>query len=132
MPYLYFLFLLLFLLLFALFLTFQLYKLFKFELFFNNEVSRFEENVDINQFFSSIRYLLYKKRWFQLLNLLESQKRIPLKNMAEYFNVVGFIYYRMNQYYLAELYYKVSLSYKSDYTVALKNLSRIKDLKNRL
>jgi hypothetical protein len=130
MPYLYFFFLLIFLLSFALFLSFQLYKLFTFELFVKNKRLIFAENIEMNQLFYFIKYLLYKKRWFQSLKLLESQIDIPLKSRPEYFNVVGFIYYKMHQFYLAELYYKVSLSYKVDYEIALKNLSRIEQTKS--
>lgn len=130
MPYIYFLILLTFLLLFSLFITFQLYKLFRFELFAKNKTLENLESRDIDQLFSFIKYLLYKKRWLQALYLLESQVQVPLTRMHEYFNVIGFIYYKMNQYYLAELYYKVSLSYKIDYIIALKNLSKIKDMRS--
>ena len=132
MPYLYFLVLLIFLLLFALFLTFQFYKLVTFEFFVKNERLSSVENVEINHFFYFIKCLLYKKCWFQLLELLESQVKIPLKNRSESFNVVGFTYYKMNQYHLAELYYRISLSYKPDYAIALKNLSRVKGTKNEV
>ena len=67
------------------------------------------EELDLNQFFYVVKYFSYKKFWFQCLNLLEKQLQIPLKQRHEYFNVVGFIYYNMAQYYLAELYYRVSL-----------------------
>ena len=130
MLYLYFLVLLIFLLSFAFFLTFQFYKLFTFEFFVKNETLSFVESVEINNLFYSIKCLLYKKRWLQSLELLESQVKIPLKKRPEYFNVVGFIYYKMNQYHLAELYYKVSLSYRPDYEIAVKNLSRIKEIKS--
>ena len=128
MPYLYFSVLLIFLLSFALFLTFQFYKFFTFESFIKNKRLSLVESVEINQLFYFIKCLLYKKCWFQSLKLLESQLKIPLKNRPEYFNVVGFIYDKMDQYHLAELYYKVSLSYKPDYEIALKNLSRIKEI----
>ena len=129
MPYLYFLFLLFFLLLFAIFLTAQLYTIFKFELFARSKMFMQIEKLDLDQFFYVIKYCSYKKFWFQCLNLLEKQVQIPLTQRHKYFNVVGFIYYKMAQYYLAELYYKVSLSYKPDYTKALKNLSKIEEMK---
>ena len=119
-----------FLLLFSLFITFQLYKLLRFELFAKNARLENLERWDMNQLFTYVKYLLYKKRWFQALHLLESQVTIPSTRMHEYFNIIGFIYDKMNQYYLAELYYKVSLSYNKDYIVALKNLSKIKDIKS--
>lgn len=132
MPYLYFLVLLIFLFLFTLFITFQLYNFFIFELFIKNEESSIIESFEINQFFYFIKCLLSKKCWFQSLKLLESQTNIPFYKMAEYFNVVGFIYYKMNQFHLAELYYKVSLSYKPGYAITLKNLSRIKESKKKV
>lgn len=131
MPYLYFLVLLTFLFLFAVFLTFQLYNFFIFELFIKNEESSTIESFEINQLFYFIKCFLYKKRWFQSLKLLESQTNLPFYKMAEYFNVVGFIYYKMNQFHLAELYYKVSLSYEPGSAIALKNLSIVKESKNK-
>ena len=129
MPYLYFLFLLFFLLLFAIFLTVQLHIIFKFELFARNKMPKQMEALDFNQFFYVVKYFSYKKFWFQCLNILEKQRQIPLAQRHEYFNIVGFIYYKMTQYYLAELYYRVSLSYKPDYKKALKNLSKIEEMK---
>nr|YP_009502048.1 hypothetical protein [Porolithon onkodes]ASB29650.1 hypothetical protein [Porolithon onkodes] len=130
MPYLYFFILLMFLLSFSLFITFQLYKICIFELFAKNKILENMESRDINQLFAYVKYLLHKKRWLRAIYLLESQVTIPLTRMHEYFNIIGFVYDKMNQYYLAELYYKVSLSYNKDYITALKNLSRIKDIKS--
>ena len=87
------------------------------------------EKLDLDQFFYVIKYLSYKKFWFQSLNILEERMQIPLTQRHEYFNVVGFIYYKMTQYDLAELYYRVSLSCKPDYIKALKNLSKIEEFK---
>ena len=129
MPYLYFSFLLFFLSLFTIFLTFQLYTIFKFELFARSKMLKQIEELDFNQLFYVVKYFSYKKFWFQCLNILEKQRQIPLAQRHEYFNVVGFIYYKIAQYYLAELYYRVSLSYKPDYKKALKNLSKIEDMK---
>ena len=129
MPYLYFSFLLIFLLLFAIFLTVQLYKILKFELFVRNKIFMKMEKLDLDQLFYVIKYFSYKKFWFHSLDMLEKQTQISLKRRHEYFNVVGFIYYKMTQYYLAELYYRVSLSYRPDYIKALKNLSKIEDMK---
>ena len=87
------------------------------------------EKLDLDQFFYVLKYLSYKKFWFQSLNILEKRMQIPLAQKHEYFNIVGFIYYQMTQYDLAELYYRVSLSFKPDYRKALKNLSKIEEIK---
>ena len=87
------------------------------------------EKLNLDQLFCLIKYFSYKKFWFQSLNLLEEQTQISLTQRHEYFNVVGFIYYKMNEYYLAELYYRISLSYKPDYIKALKNLSKIEEVR---
>ena len=87
------------------------------------------EELNLDQIFYFVKYFSYKKFWFQCLNMLEKQTQLPLKQKHEYFNVVGFVYYKMAQYYLAELYYRVSLNYKPDYQKALKNLSKIEEMR---
>ena len=110
-------------------MTIQLFKIVWFELFAKSKMLMQIEQLDVDQFFYVIKYLSYKKFWFQSLNILEGKIQIPSTHLHEYFNVVGFIYYKMAQYYLADLYYRVSLSYKPDYIKALNNLSKVKEMK---
>lgn len=125
MPYIYFLVLLVFLVLYSLFITVQLYKFIKLELFFKKKLLRNIASYSIDQLFIVLRVLSSKKLWFTSIRVVEEQKDVARKEIHRYFNAVGFIYYNMQKYDLAKLYYLKSLNEKSDYLVALNNLAKV-------
>lgn len=131
MPYLYFLVLLIFLVLYSSFVTFQLYKLIKIESFFKKNVLSNVDLCNMDQFFIALKLLSYKKLWFASILLVERQKKIPKGYIHRYFNVVGFIYYNMQEYDFAKLYYLKSLNEKNNYLVALSNLAKVYEKKNK-
>ena len=125
MPYIYFLVLLVFLVLYSLFITVQLYKFIKLELFFKKKLLKNIGPYNIDQLFIVLRVLSFKKLWFTSIRVVEEQKDVVRKEVHRYFNAVGFIYYNMQKYDLAKLYYLKSLNEKSDYLVALNNLAKV-------
>ena len=131
MPYIYFLVLLIFLALYSFFVTFQLYKLIKVESFFKKNVLNNIDLCNMDQFFITLKLLSYKKLWFTSILLVERQKRISKGYIHRYFNAVGFVYYNMQEYDLAKLYYLKSLNEKNNYLVALSNLARVYEKKNK-
>lgn len=130
MPYIYFLVLLIFLVLYSLFITVQLYKFIKLELFFKKSLLKNIGLYNIDQLFIVLRVLSSKRLWFTSIRVVEEQKDIVRKEIHRYFNAVGFIYYNMQKYDLAKLYYLKSLNEKSDYLVALNNLAKVYEKKN--
>lgn len=125
MPYIYFLVLLVFLVIYSLFITVQLYKFIKLELFFKKKLLKNIGPYNIDQLFIVLRVLSFKKLWFTSIRVVEEQKDVVRKEVHRYFNAVGFIYYNMQKYDLAKLYYLKSLNEKSDYLVALNNLAKV-------
>lgn len=131
MPYTYFLVLLIFLVLYSLFITSQIYKFIKFELFFKQCILKNIDPCSIDQLFIILRVLSYKKLWFTSIRVVEKQEKIAPDCIHRYFNAVGFIYYSMQKYDLAKLYYLKSLNKKNDYLVALNNLTKVYEKKRR-
>jgi len=132
MSYFYCIILLFFLLLYSLLITWQLYN-FIILIFFSNRsnILRVKQIPDTKlgnsgELFYSLKKLSSKKSWFDSLLLLESQLSLPIDIKHSYFNAVGVIYNKMNQDDLAELYFLCSLLENNNYTVALRNLSRLK------
>lgn len=130
MSYIYFLVLLIFLVLYSLFITIQLYKFIKLELFFKKNLLKKISPCNKDQLFIMLRVLSSKKLWFTSIRLVEEQKDVVHKEIHRYFNAVGFIYYNMQKYDLAKLYYLKSLNEKSDYLIALNNLAKVYEKKN--
>lgn len=130
MPYLYFIILLSFLFLYSVLITLQLYNFIKLNFFSN--ISKVESTPNVKllnhtELFYYLKKLSSKKLWFDSLVLLESQSSFSVGIKHSYFNAVGVIYQRMEEFDLAELYFLYALSEKNDYAIALRNLSRLKD-----
>lgn len=129
MPYIYFSVLLVFLVLYSVFITFQVYKLISLELSFKKIVLKKIDSNNMDQLFNTLRILLYKRLWLKAIKLLEYPKNVPQISIHKYFNAVGFVYYSMEKYDLAKLYYLRSLSKKDDYLAVLNNLAKVYEKK---
>lgn len=108
-------------------LTFQLFTMLVREFSFYLLSYKKEVDYSFNELFVLLKILVNKKLWFKSIKLLERQKGLVKENMHQYFNSMGFIYYNMKQYNLAQLYYLKAVNFKKDYLVALQNLAKVYD-----
>ncbi len=76
-------------------------------------------------FFGVLNTLARKKLWFESIKWIESRSNLQISKMHQYFNALGFVYYNMQRYDLAKLYYIEALEFKKDYIVALQNLAKL-------
>ena len=106
-------------------ISFQVFQSVKLELSFNRLKSKKERLDSIDELFDMLNILIEKRLWFKAVKLMESFIDIPLNKMHQYFNALGFVYYSMNQYDLARLYYLKALDIKDNYIVALQNLAKV-------
>lgn len=126
MPYIYFSILLVFLFAYSSFMTWQLFNFIRVEIFLNRIFSEELVYSTSEEFSALLRILFITKQWFRALILLEAQKFLLIKEEYYYLNIFGVIYQNMQDYDLAQLYYLKSLDKKPGYSVAIKNLSRLK------
>ena len=125
LPNVYFLLILIFLFPLSLVITSQLFKIVLREV---NLCILYEDNkanYTFNELFVLLKAFINKRLWFKSLELLEENHNILVGNMHQYFNAIGFIYYNMSQYNLAQLYYLKAVNLKEDYLIALQNLARL-------
>jgi len=76
----------------------------------------------MDDLFYILRVLSFKKLWFQALELIEAQTKVPIYQEHHYFNTVHLIYKEMREDDLAKLCYLNSLKRKEDYLISLNNL----------
>ena len=77
-----------------------------------------------------VEVLIKKKLWLIALKVLESNYVVGETNNYSYFNTLGFVYYCMNRYDLAEKYYLQAINIKDDYIVALQNLAKLYEVQS--
>ena len=109
MAYIYFVILLLFLVPYSLLITWQLYTLVQSSSLL---LKRESEDSAASELPSSLRSLMFRRQWFDALQLLELQVFIPNNTQVSYFYAVGVIYNNMHESDLSELYFTHSLSKK--------------------
>lgn len=107
------------------FIFFQVFQSVKLELFFYQLKSKEEKLYSVDELFDALKILIEKRLWFKAVKLIESVTNVPVDKMHQYFNALGFIYYSMNQYDLARLYYLKALDVKHNYIIALQNLAKV-------
>lgn len=128
-PHIYLLLMLNLLIVFSALISFQVFQSIKLELSFNQLNLRNDNNYGMEELFDALKILIDKRLWFKSIKLIESTTNITMDNMPKYFNAIGFIYYNMNKYDLACLYYLKALSLKDNYLVALQNLAKVYEKK---
>lgn len=126
-PSIYFLLVLTFLFPLFILITYQLVKIILREITLYFLYKRRETNYTFNQLVTVLKMLVDKSLWFESIKLLEVNQSIPMKSMHQYFNFIGFIYYCMRQYDLAQLYYLKAINLKKNYVIALQNLAKVYD-----
>lgn len=133
LQYVYFVSLLFLLIPFSCFIVFQLFQLAKIEICCSK--IKFDNSValhDTDELFDLLSGLIKKCLWLDAVNLMEQNYTLPGLDACQYFNALGFVYYKMEAYNLAKSYYIEALSIKEDYIVALQNLAEVYDvLKDR-
>nr|YP_007878159.1 conserved hypothetical plastid protein [Calliarthron tuberculosum]AGA63770.1 conserved hypothetical plastid protein [Calliarthron tuberculosum] len=128
MPNLYFILLVIFLMPFSLIMTWQILQLILLESNYFKLCKKKTIDLSIDQLFVFVKILIKKRLWFKSLKLLESLEDVDLSYRHKYFNIFGFIYYKIEQYNLAKKYYLKSLYLKNNYLVALQNLAKVHEL----
>lgn len=124
-PDLYFILLLFFLIPFSFFVTSQLIQLISLENHYR-QVFKQKSKYYLSEYFIFVVKILVEKRlWFVSIHFLESIASSDLKDSHRYFNIMGFIYYKMGEYNLAKEYYLKAISVKNDYILGLQNLAKV-------
>lgn len=128
-PSLYFALVLLALIPLSCLVAFQLFQVLKRDMYFYWMRQKIAAINTDDRLFGYLSVLVKKKLWLDAIKVME--KKYVLKNLTlhRYFNALGFIYYSMQEYNLAQLYYLRALEIQEDYLVALQNLAKIYKLK---
>lgn len=124
-PELYLLLVLCALLPFSFFISFQLFQLLKRDILLR-QVKQDLLNVHYDaQLFTFVSVLVNKKLWLDAIKIMEKNCRLRDLSLHRYFNALGFVYYSMQQYNLARIYYTKALGVKKNYLAALLNLAKL-------
>lgn len=123
-PRLYFALVLSFLVPFSCFIAVQVYQLIGSEIHFLRVKQKFMLIHTGTELLGFLSVLLKKNLWFDAIRLMEIKCSLKDLRMHQYFNSLGFIYYNMQKYDLAKLYYIKALNIHGSYIVGLQNLAK--------
>lgn len=124
-PYMYFTTILFFLAPFSFFIFLQLCQLIELEVYYLKTKASYLKSHAGQQFFVFLSALVKKKLWFDAIKFIEASKSVAQEADHQYFNALGFVYYNMKKYDLAQIYYTEALNVKKDYVMALQNLVKV-------
>ena len=124
-PRLYFALVLFFLVPFSCFIAVQVYQLVGSEIYFSRVKRKFMFIHTGTELLDFLSVLLKKNLWFDAIRLMEIKYSLKDIRVHQYFNSLGFIYYNMQKYDLAKLYYIKALKIQDSYIVGLQNLAKV-------
>lgn len=110
---------------FSFFVSFQLFQLLKRDVcFYQMKKDRPLIDTDI-QLFDCFSVLVNKKLWFDAIKIMEKNYAMKDIGLHRYFNALGFVYYSIQEYNLAKVYYLRALEIQKSYVMALLNLAKV-------
>lgn len=127
-PNLYFIVLILFLIPLSFLVTIQLVQLILLESRYR-QFSNYEDKYSLAcDYLFIVKILVAKRLWFSSIQLLEHINHTNLKDSHLYFNIFGFIYYKIGEYNLAKEYYIKAVAIKNNYLLGLQNLAKVYEI----
>lgn len=110
---------------FSLLVSFQLFQLLKRDAcFYQMRKDRSSIDTDV-QLFDYFSILVNKKLWLDAIKIMEKNCAMRDLKLHRYFNALGFVYYSIQEYNLAKIYYLRALEIQKSYVVAMLNLAKV-------